>query len=390
MAVRANQLGAGGAGVAAELLDGLVAALNQEITPVTREIGSIGTGDLPALADVALAILGEGHVWRGGKMLSAWPLVREVKLDFRDALGFMSSNALTLGQAALLSVDIRSLQRAWMSVAALSFEAFDADLVVLDERVQAAVGAAGQQTVARRMRELLGGAALGTSAETPVQHPYPFRVLPQVDGVTEDALTALEDVVGRAINARGENALIVDAVALPNGNFHAAELAAALDRLRAALAQSGSLIAVRISAMMDPRTSGLPTFLSARPGLESGVMMLEYTAQSAAAHARAVASTVAVQTVGASLGVESHSSLAAEALRLTAECIDALLTVVATELVVTLRALELSGRTPNGAGAWALFDQARAVLPAGLEDRCFGADVELARELLRQVYWRLD
>jgi histidine ammonia-lyase len=376
--------------VAAELLDGLVAALNQDVTPVSRGIGSIGTGDLPALADIALAILGEGRVWRGGEMLTAWPLVGDVNLDLRDALGFMSSNALTLGQAALLSVDVRRLQQAWMTVAALSFEAFDADLVVLDDRVQAAVGAAGQRTVAARMRELLAGAALGTSAETPVQHPYPFRVLPQVDGVTEDALTALEDMVGRGINGRGENALIVDGLALPNGNFHAAELAGALDRLRAALAQSCSLIAVRISAMMDPRTSGLPTFLSAQPGLESGVMMLEFTAQSAAAHARALAPTVGVQTVGASLGVESHSSLAAEALGLTVESIQALSVVVATELVVTLRALELAGRTPAGAGARPLFEQARAVLPAGLEDRRFGADVELARELLRQIYWTLD
>jgi histidine ammonia-lyase len=124
--------------------------------------------------------------------------------------------------------------------------------------------------------------------------------------------------------------------------------------------------------------------------LESGVMMLEFTAQSAAAHARALAPTVGVQTVGASLGVESHSSLAAEALGLTVESIQALSVVVATELVVTLRALELAGRTPAGAGARPLFEQARAVLPAGLEDRRFGADVELARELLRQIYWTLD
>ena len=105
MVTRANQIGAGGAGVAPALLDALVTALNANITPLTRALGSLGTGDLPGLAEIALALLGEGKMWRGGLLVDAPAPPTPIRLGLRDALGFMSSNAVTAGHAALLSVD---------------------------------------------------------------------------------------------------------------------------------------------------------------------------------------------------------------------------------------------------------------------------------------------
>ncbi|MBV9681216.1 MAG: aromatic amino acid lyase [Solirubrobacterales bacterium] len=384
MVIRANQLGAGGAGVAPALLDALITALNDGVTPVTRELGSLGTGDLPALAEIALALLGEGQVWRDREIVDTPAPAEPACLGLRDALGFMSSNAMTAGQAALLSVDARQLQSRWLEVAALSFEALDADPVVLDERVQAARGGRGQARVAERLRGLLAGAAFEPRGpDRLVQDPYPFRVLPQVDGVARDALDHLDEVLARELNGRSENALIHDGTALPTGNFQAAELGAGLDAMRAAFAHSASLIAARVSAILDPRMSGLPPFLAVDPGLESGHMMLEYTAHSAAAEIRSLATPMAVQSVWASLGVESHASLAATAARRTAEMLDAMDVLVATELVVAIRALRLTARTPAGAGTQALFEAAATALPGGTEDRAFGRDVEAARGLLR-------
>ena len=383
MVVRANQLGAGGAGTAPALLDGLLAALNDGVTPLTRELGSLGTGDLPGLAEIALALLGEGQVWRDGELVDAPVRAEPVELGLRDALGFISSNAMTAGHAALLSVDARALQERWLEVAALSFEALDADPVVLDARVQAGRGARGQAAVAERMRELLAGAPFDPRApDRLVQDPYPFRVLPQVDGVANDALRTLDDVLARELNARPENALIDEGRAFPTGNFHAAELGAALDGLRAAFAHSASLIAGRVSAILDPRMSGLTPFLAADPGPDSGHMMLEYTAHAAAAEARSLASPMAVQSVWASLGVESHASLAATAAARTAELIHAMGVLVATEMVVAVRALRFAGREPAGMGVRALFDAAAQALPADLEDRAFGHDVEAALKVL--------
>jgi histidine ammonia-lyase len=383
MVVRANQLGAGGAGVAPALLDGLIDALNLGISPLTREFGSLGTGDLPALAETALALLGEGSVWLDGQLRDAVPLIADARLGLRDALGFMSSNAFTSGHAALLVVDGLRLQDSWLAVAALSFEALDADPTVLDARVQAAVGAPGQVAVATRMRELLAGASLIPGApDRMVQDPYPFRVLPQVDGVAFDALRALETVVARDLNARPENALIESGRALPTGNFHGAELAAALDALRNAIAQSGSLIAARVSALLDPRMTGLPPFLSDRPGPDSGMMMLEYTAHSAASEIRSLVMPSATQTVWASLGVESHASLGSIAVRRTGETLEALRVLVATELVLSVRAMRLAGRTPQGAGTKRLFERAGALLPAASGDRALGRDVEAAMSVV--------
>ncbi|MBV9002794.1 MAG: aromatic amino acid lyase [Solirubrobacterales bacterium] len=291
---------------------------------------------------------------------------------------------MTAGRAALLSVDARALQARWLEVAALSFEALDADPIVLDERVQTARGASGQARVAERMRELLAGAALHPRGpDRLVQDPYPFRVLPQVDGVACDAAQHLDAVIARELNGRPENALIHEGSALPTGNFHAAELGAALDAMRAAFAHSASLIASRVSAILDPRMSGLPPFLAEDPGPDSGHMMLEYTAQAAAAEVRSLAMPMAVQSVWASLGVESHASLAATAADRTAGVLEAMTTLVATELVVAVRALRLAGRTPAGAGVQELYGAAARVLPAGTEDRAFGRDVEAARELVR-------
>jgi histidine ammonia-lyase len=385
MVVRANQIGAGGAGVAPALLDRLLSALNDGITPLTREFGSLGTGDLPALAEIALALLGEGQVWRDGRLESAQAPAQPITLGLRDGLGFMSSGAMTAGHAALLSVDARALHARWLEVAALSFEALEADPVVLDPRVQAARGARGQAAVAATMRELLAGAPFDPrSPDRLVQDPYPFRVLPQVDGVARDSLDHLDEVLQRELNARPENALIHEGRALPTGNFHSAELGAALDSLRAAFAHSASLIAGRVSALLDPRMSGLPPFLAGDPGPDSGHMILEYTAHAAAAEVRSLATPMAAQSVWASLGVESHASLAATAATRTAQTIHATGVLVATELVVSMRALRMADRLPTGAGVRPLFDAAAQRISAGTEDRAFGQDVAAAGELLRQ------
>jgi histidine ammonia-lyase len=383
MVVRANQLGAGGAGVAPELLDGLVTALNHNVVPYVRELGSLGTGDLAQLAAIALAILGDGWLLIDGQPIPAVPRTPRVALGLRDALGFMSSNAVCIGRTALLTIDAHALIDGWLATAALSFEALGADPVVLDEHVQAARGAPAQAAVAARMRELLAGAPAAAPADRKfVQDPYPFRVLPQVDGTTWAALTELEQVLARDLNGRLENALINGGRAWPNGNFHEAELASALDRLRAALAQSAGLIAARVSALLDPRMSNMSPFLAGRPGGESGMMMLEYTAHEAAAEARSLTLPMASQSVSASLGVESHASLASISVRRTVEVLELMRIVVATELTVAMRALRCAGRTPAGTGTAKLFALASNALPAGLDDRAFGGELATAAAVL--------
>ncbi len=394
MATRANQLGAGGAGVARELLGTLVGALNAGLSPFTRELGSLGTGDLTNLADIALALLGEGQVWRGDDLIDAGTALVDAglapaRLGPRDGLAFMSSNAVSIGRAALLVVDARRLLDAWLSVAALSFEAAAADPVVLDPRIHSWRHRPGQAAVAARMRELLAGVDRRSRDPGPlgIQDPYPFRAQPQVDGTAHDALRALEETVGHELNFAGENALIVaedrlTAAALPNGNPHAAPLANAIDGLRTALAQSAALIAARVSTLLDSSLTGLPPFLARRPGPESGALVLEYTAHAAVAEVRSLVTPVAAQTVSVSRGVESHSSLAPIAVRRAQETLGALRVAVATELVVAVRALRLAGHEPLGGGLQPLWQAARERLDPDLHDRPLHPDIEAARQLI--------
>jgi histidine ammonia-lyase len=391
MATRANQIGAGGAGVSASLLTALVEALNADLTPFTRELGSLGTGDLTSLADIALALLGEGQMWRDGKVVEAAAALRDAglrpaELGPRDGLAFISSNAVSIAHAALLVVDMRRLLDAWLSVAALSFEAAGADPVALDPRIHSARHRPGQAAIAARMRELLDGFQRRPARPGPmrIQDPYPFRAMPQVDGAVYDALGALEETVEHELNFAGENALIVtsEQVALPNGNPHAAPLANAIDALRTALAQSAALIAARVSTLLDTSLTGLPPFLARRPGPESGALVVEYTAHSAAAEARSLVTPVAAQTVSVSRGVESHSSLAPIAARRAHEALRAVRVVVATELVVAVRALRLAGSVPVGRGSRRLFERAGPQLNEDARDRPLHPDIEVARQLI--------
>jgi histidine ammonia-lyase len=391
MATRANQIGAGGAGIATELLEAVVGTLNAGLTPFTRELGSLGTGDLTNLSDIALALLGEGRMWRGDELVDAAAALADAglapaRLGPRDGLAFMSSNAISIGHAALLVVDAERLLDAWLTVAALSFEAAAADPVALDPRIHSWRHRPGQAAIADRMRELLDGLEHRARRPGPlgVQDPYPFRAQPQVDGAVHDALRALEETVVHELNFAGENALIISGedIALPNGNPHAAPLANAIDGLRTALASSAALIAARVSTLLDTSLTGLPPFLARRPGPESGALVLEYTAHAAVAEVRSLVTPVAAQTVSVSRGVESHSSLAPIAARRAHETLAALRVAVAVELVVSVRALRLAGQEPVGAGTRRLWDVAAERLDPDLSDRPLHPDIEIARRLV--------
>jgi histidine ammonia-lyase len=389
MAVRANQIGAGGAGVGDRLLDGLLDALRTGVTPFARELGSLGTGDLTVLAEIGLALGGEGECWVGDDVVPAARALADhgltpVRYGPRDGIGFMSSNAVSIGQASLVFTDARKLLDSAIGVAALSYEATGSDLAVLDARVHAARPHPGQVEVARRLREMLGGSESRSSSGR-VQDAFVFRCVPQVEGALYDALTRLFDVLAIEINVAGENALMLpgDGIGLPNGNFHAGVLTLALDSLRGAMAQSASLVAARVSALLDPEVTGLAPQLADDPGPDSGAMILEYTAHAAAAEVRSLAATAAAQTTTVQSGVESHANFAGHSARRTSDALGRMAVAVSAELVLAVRALRLRGGPgPRGPGARALYERAAAALEPDMSDRPLSGDLEAARRLL--------
>lgn len=391
MVVRANQIGAGGAGVGDQLLEAIEGALRAGITPFVRELGSLGTGDLTALAEIGIALGGEGLCWVGDDVLPAGEALAAhglapVHYGPRDGIGFMSSNALSIGQAALVFHDATRLLESALGVAGLSFEATAADLAVLDPRVHRARPHPGQVEVARRLRAMLGeaGARKRPSGHGAIHDAFVFRCIPQVEGMLLNALERLADVLEIEINMAGENALMLpgDGVALPNGNFHAGVLTLALDSLRGAMAQSASLVAARVSSLLDPEVTGLTPQLAHDPGPDSGAMILEYTAHAAAAEVRSLAAPATSQTTTVQSGIESHANFAGHSARRTSDALARMAVAVSAELVLAMRALRLRAGPPVGPGLRALHDEAAARLDPDMADRPLSGDLETARQLL--------
>ncbi|MER6064633.1 aromatic amino acid ammonia-lyase [Streptomyces sp. NPDC001792] len=386
LAVRANQLLAGGAGLRPGVVTALCEALETGAHPVVNEFGSVGTGDIAALAQVGLALAGE-HPWRGAGAPEPQPL------DNNDALALISSNALTLGQSALALHELRGLIGATQVVAALSLLAVDGSHEAYAAPVHAARPHRGSTEVARRMRQLIGAADRPTPPLGRIQDPYGFRCLPQIHGPAHDAADALEQVLTVEINAAAENPLISpeDLAAYHHGGFYQAQLALALDHFRLALTQVARLSTSRLSTLNEPAYTRLRPFLADPEPASSGVMILEYAAGAALGDLRAFSAPASLGHAVLSRGVEEQASFASLAARQTLRACGAYRLVVGCELVAAVRALRQRDLRPDpGLPAGRAFALAESVLDPDPADRPLTDDVTEAAALLDRFtdIWR--
>ncbi|WP_206342322.1 aromatic amino acid ammonia-lyase [Streptomyces ureilyticus] len=420
LAVRANQLLAGGAGLRPTIVTALCEALETGAYPVVNEFGSVGTGDIAALAQVGLALAGE-HPWReaearwhapgaggpGADGLGARESgpdrqgAREQEagapeaqaLDNNDALALISSNALTLGQAALALHELRGLIGATQVVAALSLLAVDGSHEAYAAPVHAARRHPATAEVACRMRELIGAADRPTPPLGRLQDPYGFRCLPQIHGPALDAADALEEVLTVEINAAAENPLISaeDMAAYHHGGFYQAGLALALDHFRLSLTQVARLSTSRLSTLNEPAYTRLRPFLADHEPASSGVMILEYAAGAALGDLRAFSAPASLGHAVLSRGVEEQASFASLAARQTLRACDAYRLVVGCELVAAVRALRQRELRPDPElPVGRALELAESVLDADQTDRPLTDDVTTAAELLDRFtdIWR--
>ncbi|WP_328829690.1 MULTISPECIES: aromatic amino acid ammonia-lyase [unclassified Streptomyces] len=417
LAVRANQLLAGGAGLRPTVVTALCEALESGVYPVVNEFGSVGTGDIAALAQVGLALVGE-HPWRGagdvggaasgGRGASAssarslagvpepQPLAgvpEPQPLDNNDALALISSNALTLGQSALALDELRGLIGATQVVGALSLLAVDGSHEPYAAPVHAARPHRGSTEVARRMRELIGAADRPTPPLGRIQDPYGFRCLPQIHGPAHDAADALEAVLAIEINAAAENPFISaeDMTAYHHGGFYQAQLVLALDHFRLALTQVARLSTSRLSSLNEPAFTRLKPFLADNEAASSGVMILEYSAAAALGDLRAFSAPASLGHAVLSRGVEEQASFASLAARQTLRACRAYRLVVGCELVAAVRALRQRGLRPDPElPVGRALELAESVLDDETADRPLTDDVTAAAGLLDRFteIWR--
>lgn len=403
LAVRANQIAVGGAGVDPGVLNVLAECVNRGLRPAVRRYGAIGTGDLPALAATALCLIGERD-WLppdAGREVEAAADARAAgglplqppaasspdagqprfALAPDDMLAFLSSNAATLTEAAIACHDMSALLSAGTVVAALGHLAAGASTESYAEAVQRARPYPGQIQVAADLRVLLDGQAASAAR---IQDSYGYRALPHVHGAAVDAIKNAKQVVARDLNAAAENPLI-DVAAnrfWHNGNFHTAYVALALDAARAAVFQAASLSTARLGALLDDRATGLTPFLAHDTPPSSGFMVAEYTAHSALADIRRLAAPVVLGDAVLSIGVEEHAGFGTQAAWSATGVARAYATVLACELVTAIRALRLRSGRPTAGPLRQAFDQADSALPADLADRPLDGDIATAERLL--------
>ncbi|MGW4007285.1 aromatic amino acid lyase, partial [Streptomyces nigra] len=314
-------------------------------------------------------------------------------LDNNDALAFISSNALTLGQAALALHELRGLVGATEVVAALSLLAVDGSHEAYAAPVHAARPHPGTVGVARRMRRLIGADDRPTPPLGRIQDPYGFRCLPQIHGPAHDAADALEQVLTVEMNAAAENPLISpeDMAAYHHGGFYQAQLALALDHFRLALTQVARLSTSRLSTLNEPAYTRLRPFLADSAPAASGVMILEYAAGAALGDLRAFSAPASLGHAVLSRGVEEQASFASLAARQTLRACAAYRLVVGCELVAAVRALRQRDLRPDPAlPAGRALALAEAVLDDDPADRPLTDDVTEAAALLDRFteIWR--
>jgi histidine ammonia-lyase len=363
--VRLAQMAAGG-GSRPEVAVALAGVLAQSRVPTVRDLGGLGTGDLTVLAQLGLALAGEGEDGEPQRLAIAPG----------DALPLMSSNAATFGTAALVWADLCELLDAGIGIAALSFQALQGNREAFASAVAAARPLPGLTTVSARLRTLTAG------VEPPArrQDPFGLRCLPPVAGALHDALAGLHDVLAVEVNAAAENPLFAGGEALHNGGFHAASCALALDSLRLALVPFGSLAGARLSHLMAPDLTGLPPFLAADAEGSSGLMIAEYLAGDALARLRTAATPAVLGSVSISRGLEEHASFAWQSAGHARRVVGLLRTVLGLEWVAAERALRMRGVPATGVLA-----PARALagdFDERLEDRPLGEDAARAAAAL--------
>ena len=378
--LRANTLALGHSGCRPLLVDRLLEFLRLGIHPVVPEQGSLGaSGDLAPLAHLALPLVGRGQVELNGSVVPALIALHEVgleplTLEAKEGLALLNGTQMMSAIGALLLADADRLARTASVAAAISVEALLGTDVAFAAAYQLARPHPGQVAVAAELRHLLRDSALQQSHHAhshKVQDPYSLRCVPQVHGAIRDALDHLRRVLDIELNSATDNPLVFagggvadpDTIAtgggrvISGGNFHGEPVALALDFAKLALAELGAISERRTALLVDGRLNGgLPPFLAAASGVDSGMMIYQYTAAALASENKVLAHPASVDSIPTSANQEDHVSMGSVAARHARTVLDHVERIVAIELLVATQALELrlagdeAHSVPPGAG----------------------------------------
>jgi histidine ammonia-lyase len=394
MVIRANTLAMGFSGVSVELVEALVALLNEGVIPAVPEHGSLGaSGDLAPLAHVGLCLTGEGWALEEGEPASAQRALERaglspVRLQTKEGLALINGTDGMLGMLILALEDLRLLLETADVTTAMSVEALLGTDRVFREELHAVRPHPGQLLSARNLHRLLEGSPIVASHRDSthlVQDAYSLRCAPQVYGAARDTREFARAIAERELLSTTDNPVVLpDGSVESTGNFHGEPLAFALDFLAIAASEVGAITERRIDRMLDPaRSQGLPPFLSPRAGTNSGFMISHYAAASLAEENRRLAVPASVGSLPTSAMQEDHNSLGWSAGRKLRRVLENLTRILAVEALCAAQAVELRAPLRPGAATSAVLTRIRREVPFMEEDHFMAPDLKIAEELVR-------
>ncbi len=388
--LKVQSLSYGYSGACLPTVERLVDFFNNDIIPVVYDQGSLGaSGDLAPLANMCLPLIGLGEVTYKGERMSGEELNRRmgwepIKLASKEGLALLNGTQFMSAHSVWSIVRARRLA-AWADlIAAMSLDAYDGLISPFLAPAHTIRPHKGQMDVARNIYELLQGSELIARHKDHVQDPYSFRCVPQVHGAVRDAIDHCERVITTEINSATDNPVVCaeDDLVISAGNFHGEPLALANDFLAIALSEIASISNERIYQLISGKR-GLPTFLVAKPGLNSGFMIPQYAVASIVSQNKQLATPASVDTIESSLGQEDHVSMGANAATKCCRVVENVYKVLGVELMNATQALEFRRPAKSSPAIEKLFEKYRKVVPFVDVDRVMYTELAKSVEFLK-------
>jgi histidine ammonia-lyase len=389
MILRVNALAKGHSGIRLETLETLLQLLNLDIIPAVPSQGSVGSsGDLVQLAHIALTLIGKGTILMpNGDTVAAETILRThnikpVVLKAKEGLALINGTQMMCSFGALAVEKARKLANIADVCGALSLDALRGTDTAFDERIHKLRGFTGQLQTAKNLRELLAGSQIRDSHRTDdnrVQDAYSLRCMPQVHGASRDAVNYVFTVISNELNSANDNPLIFPDTNehLEGGNFHGQPLALALDFLAIACAELANISERRTERLVNGALSnGLPRFLAKKGGVQSGMMIAQYTSASIVSENKVLAHPASVDSIPTSGNQEDHNSMGSISAQKAWKVVYNLQIVLAIELLCAAQAIEFLRPLRSSPQLENVMKLVRRVVPFAENDRIVHTDIQ--------------
>jgi histidine ammonia-lyase len=392
MFLKVKGLSQGYSGVSIETVEKLIELFNRGILPVIWEVGSLGaSGDLAPLAHLTLPLIGKGSVRYNGEKRQALSVLQEtniapIKLKSKEGLALLNGTQFMSAWGCYSLIEAERVSKLADLTAAISVDAFDAQTSPFHPAIQKVRNHQGQIESAANVLAFLEGSAIAKQPKNNVQDPYSFRCVPQVHGAVKYAIGQVRDVFEREINAVTDNPLIFEDedLIVSGGNFHGEPLAISLDYLGIAMSELASISERRTFQLISGKRN-LPKFLVADSGLNSGLMIPQYTAASIVSMNKQLATPASVDTITSSDGQEDHVSMGANAAVKTYKIVYNIEKVLAIEFMTAMQALDFRKPLSSSPLIEKIKTEYRKVVPFLDKDRVLYDDIQVTVDFMRTI-----